>query len=66
VTGGCRVGGSARERLERLCDLSVAFGEVFDYIATKADGVRVKQEPCLLVVCVTLSDHDSERRFLRS
>jgi hypothetical protein len=25
VTDGCRVSESARERLERLCDLSVAF-----------------------------------------
>jgi len=42
------------------------FREAFDYAATKSDGVRVKQESCLLVVCLTLSDRDLERRFLQS
>jgi hypothetical protein len=42
------------------------FGEAFDYTATKADGVRAKQESRLLVVCLTLSDCDSERRILQS
>jgi hypothetical protein len=66
MTDECRVGGSAKERLERFCDLSVAFQEALDYAATKSDGVRVKQESCLLVVCFALSDRDLERRFLQS